>query len=71
MIGCNSRRFLDVLGTVGTRDRLQNPHWQFVPLRDVLTMLPPMSLPQMSGKTSETGGKTKQDVQTFENDSIF
>ena len=71
MIGCNSRRFLDVLGTVGTGDRLQNPHWQFVPLRDALTMLPPMSLPQMSGKTSETGEKTKQDAQTFENDSIW
>ena len=71
MIGCNSRRFLDVLRTVDTKSGLQNPHWQFVPLRDALTMLPPMSLPQMSCKTSETGGKKKQDAQTFENDSIF
>ena len=49
---------------------LQNP--QYVPARDALTMLSPLSLPQTSGKTSEkTGGNTKQDAQTFENDSIF
>ena len=71
MIGCNSRRFPDVLGSVDTKSRLQNPHWQCAPVRDALTMLPPMSLPQMSGKTSETGGKQKQDAQTFENDSIW
>ena len=71
MIGCNSRQFLEVLGTVDTKGRLQYPHWQFAPVRDALTVLPPMSLPQMSGKTSETGEKQKQDAQTFENGSIW
>ena len=69
IIGCNPRRFLEVLGTVDTRSRLQNP--QDVPVRDSLTILPPTSLPQMSGKTLETGGKTRQDARTFKNDSNF
>jgi hypothetical protein len=60
---------VEALGTVDTGSCLQNP--QYVPLRDALTMLSPLSVPQMSGKTSEKGGKQKQDVRTFENDRIF
>ena len=55
IIGRNPRLFLEPPGTVDTRSCLQNP--QYVPLRDALTVLPPLSLPQISGKTSETGGK--------------
>ena len=54
---------------VDTGSRSQNP--LYVPLRDTLTMPSPMSLPQISGKTSETGGKEKQDAQTFEDDGIL
>ena len=55
IIGRNPRLFLEPPGTVDTRSCLQNP--QYVPLRDALTVLPPLSLPQISGKTSETGRK--------------
>ena len=46
--------------TVDARSRLHNP--QREPLRDALTMLSPMSLPRMSGKTSDTQKKTKRDA---------
>jgi hypothetical protein len=59
IIGFNPRQFKEVLGTVDSRSRLQNPHWQFAPVIDALMMLSPISLPRMSGKTSETGKKTK------------
>ena len=59
MIGFNPRPFQEAVGTVDIRSRLQNPHWQFAPVRDALMMLPPISLPQMSGKTSEAGEKQK------------
>ena len=56
--GRNPRpRFLEALGTVDTGSRPQKP--QYVPLRDALTMLSPLSLPSMPGKTSETGGGGK------------
>ena len=58
IIGRNPR-FLEALGTVDIWSRSQKP--QYVPLRDALTMLPPLSRPPMSGKTSETGEKNKQD----------
>ena len=49
---------------------LHNP--QIVPERDVLTIRSPVSLPQMSGKTSKAGNKyIKQDVLTFKNDSVL
>ena len=38
---------LEALGTVVTGSRPQKP--QYVPLRDALTMLPPLSLPPISG----------------------
>jgi hypothetical protein len=53
IIGCNPRRFVEALGMVDTGSCVQNP--QDVSPRDALTMFPPLSLPQMSGKTSETG----------------
>jgi hypothetical protein len=62
---------LEVLGTTETGNRLQDPHWQYVPLRDSSIMLCPLSLPHMSNKTSEIRGKAKKDAQTFENNSIF
>ena len=58
--GRNPRpRFLEALGTVDTGSRPQKP--QYVPLRDALTMLSPLSLPSMPGKTSETGGGGNRD----------
>jgi hypothetical protein len=69
IIGCNPRRSVEALGTIDTGSCLQNP--QYVPLRDAVTILSPLSVPQMSGKSSEKGGKQKQDVRTFENDRIF
>ena len=69
IIGCNPLQFLEALGTVDTETCSQNP--QCVPTRDALTIISPISLPQMSGKISETAGKHKQDAQTFENDSIL
>ena len=55
IIGCNPRPLLEALGTVDTESSLQNP--QYVPLRDALTMLSPLSLPRMSCQTSETRRK--------------
>ena len=68
IIGCNPRRFPEVVRTVDAGSRSQNP--QNVPPGDALTKLSPRSLPQMSGKTSEKRNK-KKDTQTFENDSTF
>jgi hypothetical protein len=62
IMGCNSRGFVEA---VDTGRSLKNP-W-YVPL----AMYSLLSLPQMSGKTSETREIAKQDAQTFENDSIF
>lgn len=36
-----------------------------------MTTLPPLSLPQMSDKISETGETPQKNAQTFENDSIL
>ena len=54
IIGRNPR-FLEALGMEDTESRSQKP--QYVPVRDALTMLAPLSRPPMSGKTSETGEK--------------
>ena len=74
IIGCNPGWFLEAPETVYTGSCLQNP--QCVPLRDALTMPSPLSLPHVSGKTSETGEKKKKknrnkDTQTFKYDGIF
>ena len=53
---------------VDTGSCLQNP--QDVPSRESLTMVSPLSLPRMSGKTSDTQ-KKKRDARTFKDDSIF
>jgi hypothetical protein len=46
---------LEALVMVDTGSSLHNP--QIVPERDALTIRSPVSLPQMSGKTSNTGNK--------------
>jgi hypothetical protein len=68
IIGCNPRRYPEGVRTVDTGSCSQNP--QNVPPGGALTELSPLSLPQMSGKTSEKGKKKKK-AQTFENDSIL
>ena len=63
----NSRLFVEAPRTADTGSRSQKP--QYVPLRDATTTPSPMSVPRMSGNTSEANGrKKKQDTQTFEND---
>ena len=73
MIGCNPQRFLEVLGTllgtVDTESCLQNP--QYVPLRDALMILSPLSLPQISGRHQKHGERQKQNTHTFENNGIL
>ena len=69
MIGCNPRQFPEAVRTVDTGSCSQNPQ-NVPPPGDALTKLSPLSLPQISGKTSEKGDKIK-DAQTFENDSIL
>ena len=56
---CNPRRpAVEARGTVDTGSCLQNP--QYVPVRDAMTVLSPLSLPYMSGKTSESGETYKE-----------
>jgi hypothetical protein len=54
IIGCNPRRLPEAVRTVATGSRSQNP--QNVPPGDAVTKLSPLSLPQMSSKTSEKEG---------------
>jgi hypothetical protein len=56
IMGCNPRRPVEAPGAVDTGSSLQNPQYE------PLTMLSPLSLPQMSEKTSETWEITNQDA---------
>ena len=57
IIGGNPRLFVEAPETAGTGSRSQKP--QYVPLRDAMTMPSPVSVPHVSGSTSETKGRNK------------
>ena len=64
----NTRQFREALGTVDTRSRSQIS--QYMPLRDALEIVSPLSLPQMSRKKLEIE-KKKTRRQTFEDDGMW